>query len=370
MYTRASPKRGLEFDRKNISRRGVFKTVKTFECACGASLFFDSFSCLNCGRPTGFDPAQRSLFTLEEAGTNTQRYTLVQADTKALYALCDNQIQHGVCNWLLPATDKHTLCISCRLNHTIPNLAEHENLRRWGSLESAKRRMILGLLDLGLPFPARSRLGGATLSFQFLEDARTNPYAYLQHVSTGHLDGQITINVAEADDALREQARTDLNESYRTLLGHFRHESGHYYWGVLIADSVNLQSFRETFGDERIDYAQALETYYAGAQGNVVPGLYVSDYARAHPLEDWAETWAHYLHMHDILDTAHAWGLTTVTRRDGFSARMTQWRRGSVFLNELNRSLGARDPYPFVIGAGAADKLHYIDKLIDGLQAK
>ena len=49
-------------------------------------------------------------------------------------------------------------------------------------------------------------------------------------VITGHAQGLITIDIAEADDAERECHRQDMAEPYRTLLGHFRHEIGHHYW--------------------------------------------------------------------------------------------------------------------------------------------
>jgi hypothetical protein len=31
---------------------------------------------------------------------------------------------------------------------------------------------------------------------------------------------------------------------------------------------------------------------------------FISKYATSHPWEDWAETWAHYLHIMDMLETA------------------------------------------------------------------
>ncbi len=339
--------------------------MHTFHCACDAPVFFGSVSCLGCGRDLGFEPDRRALVTLEAADDHSPRtYRVLGEDSARRYRRCENGTRHGVCNWLVDAAHANPLCIACRLNRTIPNLDDPRNARRWAALESAKRRLLWGLLELGVPVPGRSRLGGAVLAFEFLEDARTNPTDYLEHVSTGHLDGVITINVAEADDALREQARTDLDELYRTLLGHFRHESGHYYWGVLIADSPELASFRATFGDERNDYAAALAHYYAQPFRAPGGGDYISAYARSHPLEDWAESWAHYLHMCDAMDTARTYGLTEVSDNDPFEKRLDEWVRVTVMLNELKRSLGSRDAYPFVIGAGAARKLRYIDERV------
>lgn len=338
--------------------------MKTFHCACGAPVFFDSVSCLRCGRLLGFEPRSGGLLAFQVDSDDQDSDLLLDASSGASYRRCDNGLRHDVCNWIVDEADPEPRCVACRLNRTIPNLDDARNLPRWSALEAAKRRLVWELLALGLPFPGQSRISGATLQFEFLEDHRTNPTAYLEHVSTGHLDGVITINVAEADDVLREQARTDLDESYRTLLGHFRHESGHYYWGVLIAESPEIDTFRTMFGDERADYAAALEAYYALPVRPPPGETHVSAYAHSHPLEDWADSWAHYMHMWDALDTARAYGLTEVSPTGDFDSRLNEWRRIAVLLNDLNRSLGARDAYPFVLGPGATEKLCYIDERI------
>ncbi len=332
-------------------------------------MFFDSVSCLRCGRLLGFEPRTGELLAFELQSGDPGSGLPLGAVSGTSYRRCDNGVRHGVCNWLVDASDPEPRCVACRLNRTIPNLNDAANLPRWSALEAAKRRLVWELLALGLPFPGQSRISGATLQFEFLEDYRTNPNAYLEHVSTGHLDGVITINVAEADDVLREKARTDLDEYYRTLLGHFRHESGHYYWGVLVAESPEVDAFRAMFGDERADYAAALDAYYTLPVRPLPGDTHVSAYAHSHPLEDWADTWAHYLHMWDALDTAHAYGLTEATSTDDFETRLNEWRRVAVLLNEMNRSLGARDAYPFVIGHGAAEKLRYIDERISSARS-
>ena len=58
-------------------------------------------------------------------------------------------------------------------------------------------------------------------------------------------------------------------------------------------------------------YAAALQAHYAKG-GDVGPWAerHVSAYASAHPWEDWAETWAHYLHMMDAVDTALGFGMS------------------------------------------------------------
>ena len=131
----------------------------------------------------------------------------------------------------------------------IPDLSLPENLSRWRALEAAKHRLFYTLFQLRLPVETQAE-SPAGLAFQFLADV--GPGA--PSVMTGHADGVITINLAEADDAERERRRQQMGELYRTLLGHFRHEIGHYYWDRLIANTPHLEEFRRIFGDERQDY--------------------------------------------------------------------------------------------------------------------
>src|SRR5262249_50270393 len=155
----------------------------------------------------------------------------------------------------------------------------------------AKRRLVYTLLALNLPLVSRQEDRESGLSFEFLADP-ADPAA--PRVMTGHAGGVITVNVAEADDAERERRRLQMNEPYRPLLGAFRHEIGHYYWDRLIRGSARLAAFRETFGDERADYAEALDRHHAGGPPGDWQDRFVSAYASSHPWEDWAETWAHY----------------------------------------------------------------------------
>src|SRR6185436_17928775 len=197
-------------------------------------------------------------------------------------------------------------CRSCRLDKVIPNLANAGAKEGWHRLESAKRRLLYTLIDLGLPVEG--------LAFQFLEDAPGG-----NKVFTGHEGGVITINVAEADDPFREKMRVQMGEAYRTLLGHFRHEVGHHYWERLVSQSDRLAGFRERFGDERADYDQARQRHYEQGPPADWGTRFVSVYASMHPWEDWAETWAHYLHMTDTLETARAHGV--VVRAEGAAVR-------------------------------------------------
>jgi hypothetical protein len=204
-------------------------------------------------------------------------------------------------------------------------------------------------------------------------------------VVTGHAGGVITLDLHEADDATRESRRAALGEPYRTLLGHLRHESGHYYWQRLIAAQPALEAWRNLFGDERAPYDAALQAYYASGPAADWGQHHVSAYASAHPWEDWAETWAHYLHFADTLETARALGLSgeqvavefepfdagalggdAAQARD-FAAQLKGWMELAGALNELCRSMGVADFYPFVLSLGAARKLFFVHRLVQSL---
>ncbi len=193
---------------------------------------------------------------------------------------------------------------------------------------------------------------------------------------TGHLDGIITINLAEADHAEREKQRGAMGESYRTLLGHFRHEIAHYYWDRLVRDKGSIDEFREIFGDERIDYEHALRYHYLVGAPADWPNHFVTPYASAHPWEDFAETWAHYFHIIDTLETARAFGIRTQPRLtnaqsleatvdfDPYTASIDRlidaWMPLTFAFNSINRSMGAEDLYPFVLGPPTMLKLDYV----------
>ncbi len=325
--------------------------MRRFRCSCprAPELFFGNDRCLACGREVGFDPARMAIIPLDPAaGDGAPRR-------------CRNGVEHGVCNWLVEASADTPFCMSCRLNETIPRLAKAGNRDRWAALEYAKRRLLYSLLALGLDFEAERE--GAGMRFSFLEDRRTNPLVLESTVMTGHAGGHITVNVAEADAAYREREREALNQSYRTLLGHLRHESGHYYFDRLIASHALLEPFRELFGDERADYEQALGRFHAEGAVAGWETRHVSAYASAHPWEDWAECWAHYLHMTDTLETAVAYGLIEPARPDG-GATIARWRALTVALNELNRSMGMPDAYPFVVSPVVEEKLALIETAI------
>ena len=277
--------------------------------------------------------------------------------------LCKNAADYDVCNWLA-GLPENPYCASCELNETIPNLMEPTRRSWWQSLEQAKRRLVYALIRLKLPIVGKDR-DPHGLAFQFIEDQRTNPEVLEEHVATGHLNGLITINIAEADLVNRAITRQNTGELYRTLLGHFRHESGHYYFNKLVSNNQVLSQFRELFGDETVDYAAALDRYYAETSKLPADPDMISHYAQSHPLEDWAEVWAHYLHMIDTLETAKDYGLHQGSIRfDNFDETLLKWSELTVLLNSLNRSMGLEDAYPFVLSGMALTKLRFVHDLI------
>jgi hypothetical protein len=292
---------------------------------------------------------------------------------RAKYRLCQNAVDYGVCSWAVAADDTQGggLCVSCRLNSVIPDLSTPEAILHWGKLELGKRRMLYTIMELELPIENRFERPENGLSFAFMKGKK---------VLTGQDNGLITINLAEADDPHREQVREMMGEAYRTVLGHFRHEVGHYYWDRLIRDSPRLQQCRALFGDETYDYQEALDKHYKQGTPSDWPQSFVSAYATMHPWEDWAETWAHYLHMVDTLETARSYGivvqqhpldappLPTVTMRQldfsNFDTLIESWIPLTLALNSLDRSMGHADSYPFVLSAPALEKLRFVHDVV------
>lgn len=335
--------------------------MKRFYCQCGQEVYFENSHCNTCGSLLGFDPQSLSLHSLElEDGA-----WRLQGNVEIKFHSCSHRDHPVKCNWLLPVNDINQQCISCRLTRTIPNLTFSNNVRRWAIMESAKRRTLYGLLQLNIPFMQQEVDGKILLRFDFLEDQRSNPGVAEEHIYSGHSQGVITMNVAEADDSYREATKEAMNEPYRSLLGHFRHEVGHFYWDQLIQDNGNLQDFRQLFGDESRDYRATLDAYYRNGPSDNWQENYISAYASAHPMEDWAETWAHYLLMSETLETAQAYHLIqTDNFYDDFTAWIKEWMQLVLVMNALNRSTGNSDAYPFVIPAQARAKLNFVHRLV------
>jgi hypothetical protein len=356
---------------------------RAYFCRCERPVFFRNSVCLACQTPLGYEPHLRQVFPLIQS-PEPEFWLLASEGLSTLkYRRCANLDSPAACNWLLSEAEiegnPRLMCIACRLNRTIPDLSTPENGVFWGRLEGAKRRVVSSLLALDLPVKSRVDQDAVRgLAFDFLSSPPEGP-----RVLTGHDDGVITVNIEEADDSVRERVRQQLREPYRTILGHLRHEVGHYYWDRLIAGSPWLEDFRKLFGDEEQDYAAALQRNY---QEGPKPGwnqFHVSAYASTHPWEDWAETWAHYLHMLDTLDTAIGFGLNigkleleiepfareALFRPNDPGAKrflsfLNSWIALTSVLNELSRAMGQPDLYPFALPRPAVAKLHFIHLVV------
>ncbi|WP_394000531.1 putative zinc-binding metallopeptidase [Luteimonas sp. WGS1318] len=348
--------------------------MRLFKCSqCEQVLYFENTECLRCGRRLGFFPDGLTLEALDAEGDDWRSL----GGQAGVYRFCRNA-DHSACNWMLPVGDRARYCRACRHNRTVPDLGIPERLDAWRRIETAKRRLFYTLLRLHLPTPDPNSGDPQPLSFDFLADPRRGP-----KVMTGHDNGHITIALSEADDLARERLRIELGEPYRTLLGHFRHEIGHYYWDRLVRDAgeAELERCRAVFGDDRRDYGEALASHYANGAPEDWQASYVSSYATMHAWEDWAETWAHYLHMVDTLEMASAFGIRVVpdvsedasmdTRPapDPFHVVNVQrlidaWLPLTYAVNSLNRAMGQPDLYPFVIAPAVVVKMAYIHDLI------
>ena len=359
--------------------------MQLFECQnCGQTLHFENRACERCGHRLGYIAARQTLAALDR---DDDRWRPLD-EPGTVYRFCHNA-EHDACNWLVLADDSDAFCESCRHNRIIPDLSSPRNLTLWRRCEDAKHRLFYSLLQFRLPLVTR-REHPEGLAFDMLADPG-DPNA--PRVLTGHASGLITINIAEADDAERESRRLGMGEVYRTLLGHFRHEVGHYYWDRLVRDDEpTLARFRDTFGDEREDYAEALQRHYANGAPTDWREKFISPYASSHPWEDFAETWAHYLHIVDTLGTAGAFGLRLRPgvsqgpdlmarfdfdsyRADSVSALIEAWMPLTLAVNSLNRSMGLPDLYPFVLSSPVITKLGFVHGLIHsaqetGIQAK
>ena len=352
--------------------------MKLFHCdSCGNALFFENVKCLHCGSELAFLPTRMAMAAIEPAPDAQGLWRRKKRGNKPSswrYRLCQNNTGQQACNFAIPESDPNPLCVCCRLTQILPDLSIEGNRQRWYRIEAAKRRLFYTLARLGLVAvnPSDGERDGPV--YQFLADQPG------QQVMTGHANGVITLNVAEADDDERVRRRLEMREPYRTLLGHLRHESGHYFWDGLIRDAGRQEQFRAVFGDEQADYGVALRAYYASGAPASWQGNFVSAYATAHPWEDWAETWAHYLHMVDLLETAASYHTRLAvpgTEDDSnavinpfeggqaeFEQLVGQWVPLTLLVNSLNRSLGQDDAYPFALSAASLNKLRFVHDLI------
>ncbi|CRZ14695.1 zinc-binding metallopeptidase family protein [Mycolicibacterium neworleansense] len=337
--------------------------MRDFNCPnCGQRLAFENSLCLSCGSALGFSLDDMALLVI----TDSDRSDHTGAVDEDQYQLCAN-LHLAECNWLVRVARGGQLCASCALTRTRPADTDTAAMSSFAVAEKAKRRLIAELHELKLPIVGRDEDPEYGLAFDLLSSE-------FEKVFTGHHNGVITLDLAEGDDVHREQLRIAMDEPYRTLLGHFRHEIGHYYYYRLVAPSADYRSrFSELFGDADADYQAALDRHYqqgppAGWEDN-----FVSSYATMHAAEDWAETFAHYLHIRDTLDTAAAFGFApagaTFERKilgpSGFDTIIEMWLPLSWSLNMVNRSMGHDDLYPFVLAPAVLEKMRFVHTVID-----
>jgi len=352
--------------------------MRTFTCSCGNRLYFENSLCLNCGHLIGFDPASLTLSDYQ-AQTDGTWLALAPVILNRPFRRCQNGIDFETCNWMVAQTCEQNYCLSCAMNEVIPDLDLVRRRELWLKVERAKRRLLYTLLVLKLALRSKRQDPNTGLAFRILSDERLDADSIDAEthnlVTTGHYFGCITLNLLEADDSMREQMRKRMNERYRTLLGHFRHESGHYYWFLLIDKSRWLTPFRKLFGDERQDYAAALNNNRVTPPDNASRDWrenYISRYASIHPWEDFGETWAHYMHMVDTLETARDANFEIEGQRlrspfnehNEFTTLLHDWLLLSSALNRLNRSMGLKDAYPFVLSQQVIEKLAFVHRVI------
>lgn len=329
--------------------------MKLFHCSeCANQVHFENFACIACNAQLGYVPSRFEIISYRD-------------QPPAGLIACANTDEAG-CNWLVDETDQNPYCFACRLSRVVPDLSDPANREHWRRLEAAKRYFLYGVLHLGLPVVSKMEDPQNGLAFELLSDWSDDPG---DSITTGHYKGLITIDVAEASAAEREARRDALGEPMRTLVGHYRHESGHYYWIQHVERKHRTDSARALFGDERQDYQQALQNYYANGPIPNWQDQFISAYASCHPHEDFAESWAHYLHIADSLETAQSYGISKPAEAeagantcDPFDAMINAWVPLTVAVNALNRAMGQPDLYPFILSAPVIEKLRFIHHLI------
>lgn len=344
--------------------------MKVFQCGnCNHAIFFENVTCENCGHLSGYRAEDFKMLTF-----NFSSDTLISDREGVAYKFCKNK-EYQVCNWVLEKDSPEEFCSACQLNRTIPKLADADNFENWTHMEIAKHRVIYQLQKVGLSLPNKMYNDEEGLCFDFVSN-KSNP-----KLMTGHANGVVTILIREGNSVLREKARKQLSEPYRTLVGHLRHEVGHYFWDRLIRDYPDtLSEFRSIFGNDELDYSKALNTYYKNGAPENWQKSFISEYATSHAWEDWAETWAHYLHIMDMVETGYFFRLSVkpVGKKNKLKTRISfdpytvenfdkiieNCVPLSFAVNSMNRAMGVPDIYPFVISPVIVEKLRFIHRLL------
>ncbi|MGK0413903.1 MAG: hypothetical protein ACJA1B_002120 [Polaribacter sp.] len=344
--------------------------MKIFQCGnCNHAIFFENVTCENCGHLSGYRAEDFKMLTF-----NFSNDALISDREGVAYKFCKNK-EYEVCNWVLEKDSPEEFCSACQLNRTIPKLSDADNFENWTHMEIAKHRVIYQLQKVGLSLPNKMDNDEVGLCFDFVSN-KSNP-----KLMTGHANGVVTILIREGNSVLREKARKQLSEPYRTLVGHLRHEVGHYFWDRLIRDYPDtLAEFRSIFGNDELDYGKALNTYYKNGAPENWQKSFISEYATSHAWEDWAETWAHYLHIMDMVETGYFFRLSVKPagkknklktrisfdpyKVENFDKIIENCVPLSFAVNSMNRAMGVPDIYPFVISPIIVEKLRFIHRLL------
>ena len=194
---------------------------------------------------------------------------------------------------------------------------------------------------------------------------------------TGHNNGLITLALKEADDAVREQVREAMGEPYRTLLGHFRHESGHYFWDRLVApDPESLDVVSRPVRRRARGLCGGAERALC-AKARRPTGRRISSAPMPAPIPGRISPKAGRI----ICTSSTRWrrrrafDLSVVTRRkttrinfDPHNAASMQqlidaWLPITFTVNGLNRSMGQPDLYPFILSPRTIAKLAFVHAL-------
>ena len=299
--------------------------------------------CVTCGTAVGYSRKQGTMVA-------------VSSDRP----ICANLNRCG-CNWIADPASTAGMCFSCTLTRTRPADGDTVGLGQYWVAEAAKRRLIFSLDDLQLPIKVSDGFVG--LAFDLLSSGQGK-------IITGYQNGIITLDLAESNDAHREALRQSMDEPYRTVLGHFRHEIGHYYCEVLALSIDRREEFHALFGDETTSYEEALQRHYSTVSAQGWQDRFISAYATMHPLEDFAEVFGHFLHIADTLQTAQEFGLIAAEEHlDLAQASMAEliartWLPLTKALNQINRSMGRADLYPFVLAQPVIVKLAFVADLV------
>lgn len=352
--------------------------MQLYSCAgCGQTVYFDNRFCVRCERRLAFCPTNMEVEALDLGADGLYR---LSSNPQRVAWLCANSA-HDICNWLADDGSANGFCQACEHNRLVPDISTEAGIGQWRKLSQEQRHMYYSLLRLDLPRPTRAEDPDGGLVFDFLVDEVQND-GTVQAAMTGHDEGVIAVRAAEADDLIREEVKYQMNEPYRTMLGHFRHEIGHFIWNKMVRDAGRLEECRTVFGDEREDYSAALERNYAEGPRSDWQDYFISSYASIHPWEDFAECFAHYLHIVDTLETAHSFGIkidpedheeiSTALAFDPYRAKnaahiIAAWVPLTVALNSMQRSMGETDLYPFVLSPAVAEKLEYMHRLLHNL---